>query len=342
VTDSQTRRLASRWAVLAIVAIVTVATAGSAQAITIATVPVGRPGNSNDLATGLGGVSYLYNIGKYDVTVGQYAAFLSAVATTDTYSLYNTSMATDLNIAGIARNGASGGFTYSVIGSPNHPITDVSWGSAARFSNWMNNGQPAGPEGPGTTETGAYTLNGATSDALLNAVTRNAGAKWFIPSESEWFKAAYYDPTAGHYWQYPTGTDTPPTSTPPGSTPNTANFRSVNGVFAVTGSPTYSSTQNYLTDIGAYTASASPYGTFDQGGDANQWNEALIDGAFRGMRGGSWSDFALGRQSRDFGFYPSTGADFIGFRVASIREPGTAVLAAIAFGLAFALRRHFR
>ena len=27
------------------------------------------------------------------------------------------------------------------------------------------------------------------------AITRNAGATYFIPSENEWYKAAYYDPT---------------------------------------------------------------------------------------------------------------------------------------------------
>jgi formylglycine-generating enzyme required for sulfatase activity len=86
-----------------------------------------------------------------------------------------------------------------VIGSPNHPVTHVSWGNAARFTNWLHNGQPTSAEGPGTTETGAYALNGATSNDDLLAVSRSAGAKWFIPSEDEWYKAAYYDPVAGHY-----------------------------------------------------------------------------------------------------------------------------------------------
>ena len=119
------------------------------QAITIDTVPIGNPGNANDPATGnlYGGVAYNYRIGKYDVTVGQYTAFLNAVAATDTYGLYNPSMATDLNIAGIAQS-VSSPYTYSVIGSPNHPITYVSWGDAARFANWLNNGQPTrGPKG---------------------------------------------------------------------------------------------------------------------------------------------------------------------------------------------------
>ena len=156
--------------------------ATSSAAVTIDTVPVGNVGNANDPATGnlYGGVSYAYNIGKYEVTVGQYTAFLNAVAATDTYGLYNPSMATDLNIAGIAQSCASG-CTYSVIGSPNHPVTYVSWGDAARFANWLHNGQPTGAQNASTTEDGAYTLNGATSDAALNAVSRNANATWFIP-----------------------------------------------------------------------------------------------------------------------------------------------------------------
>jgi sulfatase modifying factor 1 len=230
-------------------------------AITIETVPIGNPANPPDTAvmttdgtTGYGSVGYNYRIGKYDVTVGQYAAFLNAVAATDTYRLYYQFMAMDFNIAGIAQSGASGSYSYSVIGSPNHPITYVGWGDAARFVNWLHNGQPTGPEGPGTTETGAYTLNGATLNADLMAVSRNAGAKWFIPNENEWYKAAYYDPVAGHYWNYATGTNATPTSAPPGNIANTANYYGPKG-YAVTGSKT-NDNENYLTDVGAYTGSA--------------------------------------------------------------------------------------
>jgi formylglycine-generating enzyme required for sulfatase activity len=279
-------------------------------------------------------VAYRFNIGKYDVTVGQYAGFLNAVAATDNYGLYNPSMATDLNIAGIARNGQSGSYNYSVIGSPDHPITYVSWGDAARFANWLNNGQPVGVEGPGTTETGAYTLNGAVSDAALNAVTRSASAKWFIPSESEWYKAAYYDPAAGHYWTYATGTNTTPTSAPPGSDPNTANFYSFSTGFVVTSTSysDFSNRQDYLTDVGAYTASASPYGTFDQTGNVFQWNEALIDGVGRGVRGGAWYyDASYLPSSGRYNYYPSgKNFSYFGFRVATIPEPSTGMLAIVA------------
>ncbi len=315
------------------------------RAITISTVPVGNPGNAADPANsgsvpGIGSVGYNYSIGTYDVTVGQYTAFLNAVAATDTYSLYNSSMATDLNVAGIAQNGSSGSYTYSVIGSANHPITYVSWGDAARFSNWLANGQPTGAEGNGTTETGSYTLNGATSDAALNAIARNANATWVIPTENEWYKAAYYDPVAGHYWNYATGTNTPPTSAPPGSTPNTANFYDNTTGYAVTGSTSYNPNQNYLTDVGAYTASASPYGAYDMGGDVFQWNETLISGSFRGLRRGSWSSDSNLLQSSDRIYdNPSDEGFLAGFRVATVPEPSTAVLAGIAGVLTLAFRK---
>jgi formylglycine-generating enzyme required for sulfatase activity len=304
-------------------------------AIAIDTVPIGNPGNVNDPATGnlYGGVPYNYRMGKYDVTIGQYTAFLNAVAATDTYNLYNPSMATNLNIAGISQSCIAGSCSYSVIGSPNHPITYVSWGDAARFSNWLHNGQPTGVESSGTTETGAYTLNGAVTIDALQAIARNGGAKWFIPTENEWYKAAFYDPAAGHYWIYATGSNMTPTSAPAGSTPNTANFHGDITGFAVTGSTSYSSTQNYLTDVGAYTASASPYGTFDQDGNVFQWNEAVVGGSFRGMRGGDWGDdsFHLSSSYRVIN-YPKLEDRLFGFRLATVPEPVTGLLAILACG----------
>jgi formylglycine-generating enzyme required for sulfatase activity len=187
-----------------------------------------------------------------------------------------------------------------VIGSADHPITYVSWGDAARFTNWLHNGQPAGAEGPGTTETGAYTLNGATSSPALMAVTRNANAIWFIPTENEWYKAAYYQPAAqggdsDSYWTYPMRTNSFPFSDqPPGATPDNTrvgnfyrNDFMVNGyddgyAVAVSASLDPDPSQNYLNDVGAYTASPIFYGTFDQGGNAREWNETPVFSPSRG------------------------------------------------------------
>jgi formylglycine-generating enzyme required for sulfatase activity len=275
-------------------------------------------GNTSE-ASVYGRVPYDFSIGKYEVSLAQYARFLNAVAATDTYGLYNTSMGTNDNMKGIARSGSDGSYTYSVIGSGNRPVTYVSWFDAARFCNWLHNECPSGVQGETTTECGAYTLDGATSGGL--DITRNPGAKYWIPSEDEWYKAAYHRSNsqggpADHYYQYPTMSDTAPGNTiGPLPLTNHANFYTT--VFSVTQSA-YSGTQNYLTDGGAYGGSASFYGTFDQGGNVWEWNDAVISGSSRGLRGGSWgTDESYLRSSLRNLDFPDDELDFIGFRVAS-------------------------
>jgi hypothetical protein len=211
--------------------------------------------------------------------------------------------------------GRSGGYTYNVIGSANHPITYVNWYDAARFTNWLYNGQPTtGGEGNETTETGSYMLNGFNP----NNVTRNANATWVIPTENEWYKAAYYNPASNSYFQYPFSSSTVPTSAPPGGAPNTGNFYADGTGFAVT--PGYSPTQNYLTNVGAYASSASPYGAFDMGGDVFQWNESPV-GTGRGNRGGAWYyDSDTLASSYQGNNSPGVADQFIGFRVAYIPQ----------------------
>ena len=187
---------------MAAVAAMVLLAAGATQAVVIDTVPVGNPGNAAD-STGYGSVAYLYNIGKYEVTAGQYTAFLNAVAATDTYALYNTEHVESacLRLRHSA-NGSSGSYTYSVAPTyANRPVNYVSFWDACRFANWLNNGQG----GPGTTEYGTYTLT--TSGMANNTITRNTGATWAVTSEDEWYKAAYYNGTTSGYWLYPTGSN---------------------------------------------------------------------------------------------------------------------------------------
>ncbi len=296
-------------------------------------VTVGNPGNAADPATGslYGSVPYTYQIGKYDVTAGQYTAFLNAVAKTDTYGLYSSGMAVvgsgGTYGCGIVQSGSSGSYTYAVATAyQNYPVNYVSWGDAARFSNWLQNGQPTGAQGAGTTETGAYTLNGAITNAALMAVTRNAGATYVIPSENEWYKAAYYDPNkpgGAGYWSYPTKSNTAPINILSSTGTNNANFYDSHG----TGNGGYTDPTNFLTPVGAFASSPGPYGTYDQGGDVFQWNETAVTSSSRGSRGAAFNESSdwLIASLRVWGDPTGENATS-GFRVADVPEPGSITL----------------
>ena len=93
------------------------------------------------------------------------------------------------------------------------------------------------------------------------AITRNAGATYFIPSENEWYKAAYYKGggTNAGYWLYPTQSNTAPSNVLSATGTNNANYHGTRRATPIRA--------NYLTPVGTFAASPGPYGTFDQGGD---------------------------------------------------------------------------
>ena len=280
--------------------------AASAQ-VTMAWSYVGNPGNPadttvmNDGTTGYGSMAYNYNIGTYDVTNSQYVAFLNSNDATgaNTLGLYSSYMSSS-PYGGINYNsGAANGSKYSVIsGDGNHPVNYETWYSAIRFANWLNNGQV-----PGGTETGAYTLLGGTPTPSNNdSITRNAGATVFLPSENEWYKAAYYNPATSSYYLYPTSSNTAPNATGPTATPNSANYASLVG---------------NLTDVGAYSGTTSPYGAFDMGGNVYQWNESVIATFSRALRGGSFYDSPdMLLSSYRTNYLGSSVVEELGFRVA--------------------------
>ena len=97
---------------------------------------------------------------------------------------------------------------------------------------------------------------------------RHKDARYFIPSEDEWYKAAYYDPNKngeglGGYYEYPTGSDTPPTAVASGTDEGTAVFD-----------------QDPINDTVASVYEAgglSSYGTMGQGGNAYEYIESAAD-----------------------------------------------------------------
>jgi hypothetical protein len=194
-----------------------------ARAVTIAWSPVG---NAADPATGslYGAVGYSYNIGTYDVTNSQYVEFLNAkdASGADPLGLYNSNMSNP-TYGGIKYSaGNANGSKYSVMsGDGNHPVNFVTFYDTLRFANWLNNGGQTNSD----TETGAYTLLGGTpTPSSGNSITRNAGATIFLPSESEWYKAEFYNTATHSYFQYPTSSNTTPTGSSPTALPNHANI----------------------------------------------------------------------------------------------------------------------
>jgi formylglycine-generating enzyme len=299
-------------------------TVGMAQAINIDMVPVGNSGNApdtlvmNDGTTGYGSVGYSYSISKCEITAGQYTEFLNAVAgASDPYGLYNNIMGIGIYGSTITKSGS----IYTAV-LPNEPALYISWSNAARFCNWMQTG---------TTENGAYTLGGHIDASYLSTVTRNPGATYVIPSENEWYKAAYYDPNkvapgVGGYWLYPTKSNDYPGNTYPSSSANNANYRyaTPNGNYTLGVTP-------WTTEVGSFANSLSAYGTLDQGGNVWEWNEKIFYPQYstRGLRGGGFTEpsstLAASFRNADS---PTIHAANYGFRIAVVPEPGSIILLA--------------
>jgi len=299
----------------------------AAHAVTLEMVTVGNPGNApdtevmiTDLTTGFGSVGYVYQIGKYEVTAGQYTEFLNAVAKADPHRLYHDLMG---DLVGIQRSDSSPNYSYSVGSNcgddcASLPVSLVSFWDAARFANWLHNGQPSGAQGPGTTEDGAYVNVGNKA-----TFARQPGAKYFIPSEDEWYKAAYHDQSAGlaaSYFDYPTGTNSQPGND---LTETTKPGNNVNTPFTGEGHPFD------RTMVGEFELSDNPYGTFDQGGNVWEWNEGLYFSA-RALRGGSFLTNGI-RAFYRTGNDPIFEDLDVGFRIATIiPEPSALLLGALA------------
>ncbi len=354
---------------------------------------------------GYGSVAYEYQIGRGEVTIGQYAAFLNAVATVPSESfqtnLWNSNMQTNPNVAGISRSGmgtSADPYLYSVMGSGERPITYVSFYEAAAFTNWLSNGAV----GNSTIMSGAYTISsggvtevsrsgnvatltsaghtlslgdevtiadasGFNGTHIVTAVTvstfsfvqagsdqgvtaasgtltgvsatRNVSASWWLPSEDEWVKAAYYDPTlndgTGGYTLHANRSNSMTTNMIGAA--DGANYFDED--FATTQNIRYSNSQDYLTEGGAYPETLSYYGTFDQAGNVLEWNEAFVLDSWRGIRGGSWDigEIVMRAASRGYGD-PTVESPFIGFRVASVPEPSIPLLMLIG-GMIYFLKR---
>jgi hypothetical protein len=261
-------------------------------------VTIGNPGNVAD-STGdpnpAGAVSYSYRIGTYEIPE-------------DAVRKANAQSVLEGNPLGI---------TLDTRG-PNKPATSLSWFEAAKFVNWLNTN---------TGNTPAYKFDASGNFQLWQSgdpgydagnLFRNKLAHYFLPSDDEWYKAAFYDPIAGHYWDYPTGSDTAPTPVAFGTAPGTAVYQ-----------------QDGPADV-MLAGGLSPYGSLGQAGNVLEWEETESDlvndnpSAERGVRGGAWIHTITTLDiSSAFRNHASPGGmpTNAGFRIASsVPEPATLFL----------------
>ncbi|MCY3006454.1 MAG: SUMF1/EgtB/PvdO family nonheme iron enzyme [Planctomycetota bacterium] len=269
-------------------------------------VMIGNPNNAAD-TTGepnpAGAVGYEYGIGKFEVSE-------------DMIAKYNANFGTANSLAITLQDMTSYGGN-----SHNKPATGVSWNEAARFVNWLNTST-------GNQAAYKFTTGGVNDDIALwtsgdagydaNNLYRNSLAKYVLPSYKEWHKAAYYDPIISTYYDYPTGSNTPPTAVASGTTAGTAvYFQSI--------------AQGPATVDQA--GGLSPYGVMGLGGNVREWEEGSQDlanssgSSILAVRGGNWFlSFQYLMPWDPSGFDPLQKNYNTGFRVASLSSSAPPVV----------------
>ena len=230
-----------------------------------------------------GKVDYVYDIGKYMVTDPHYEA------------------------SGLPR--PWDGIMFPT--GDNAPVNFVSWENAARFTNWLTTGD----EDKGVYNTSDWTVINPDRTQLVAAVNALDGVSgvsrvYFLPTEDEWYKAAYYDPNSESYNLYGTGKDT--------IDGTEANYNA--------------SGRNSVTKVGTFEVSThlpSAYGAYDMAGNLHDWTETFDgDSDNPVFRGGAYVHDASGLAASGGGssLDPDGAYRVIGFRVASIPEPASVTM----------------
>ncbi|OHB42490.1 MAG: hypothetical protein A2Y13_07155 [Planctomycetes bacterium GWC2_45_44] len=267
--------------VVCMMAVVDVALTDTIRGINIDFVTIGNPRHTRTEAdsNGCSAIHYVYRIGKYEVTNAQWNAFASVAGV----PTGNPSYAYDQN-------------TSSAVAQ--QPTNNVSWYEAAQFCNYLTSGDKS---------CGVYQFTGNNANPGDFVGVNRASAQvfygliYFLPTEDEWFKAAYYKSDGTGYSLYANGRNTIPAAG------NGWNYYK-GGAY---GEPW---------NVGAGTQEQN--GTFDMMGNVWEWTEARSSTSYCGARGGSCgsSDIFL-RSSPVISYEPSDESCFGGFRVASLSVP---------------------
>lgn len=278
-------------------------------------VRIGNPGNARDPVYKVGRVDYEFEMARHQVTNAEWCEFMNAVGVEKSISLglYNPDMSTgvcggiDLVTSPNASDPDPGACTNQTIkqfrsktGWSARPVVYVGYRDAMRYCNWLQTGD---------TEKGAY-------DVSRPYGRRLPGARYFIPSDDEWCKAAYHDPTrlgVRKFWDYPSRTcDLPPNAA---GQPHACNYLR-DGVHLGLKGP------YFLAEVADYPNSDSYYGCRQMGGNAWEWIEPVGPSKLN-LRGGSfgYTEFGMGIWNRDEAGF-SDELNVFGLRLARVALDG--------------------
>jgi hypothetical protein len=285
-------------------------------------------GKSNlpDPCQEVGGVPYEYGIGKVEVTVEQYVAFLNTVDPfgRNQMGLYSENESGtawprfgQIDYSALARAGRH--YAAAAPEWNDKPYGFANFLRSARFDNSVANGKVLSRTSSSSngfdyvTYTVRLSRRSGTGmyDMHTRAPVRTKESGFVIPSQNEWIKAAYYDPTGAgtfSYWWYPTNPGSPfseggvpsPVALDPttgdvvnSSTQPLANFHAEGqaGAYWCPSNQTqeacetvnplhmpakaykklYQGSLNTVGQAGTY----SPWGTLEQGGNAVEWTDTI-------------------------------------------------------------------
>ncbi len=260
-------------------------------------VTIGGAGNSND-GTGnqaYGGVSYEYKISATEVSIAEFQAYRTATSTTGNEGYWNDGTRT----VGTAA-----------------PASNVSLYEAMKYCNYLTSGNVN--SGYYNTSDGGSTYQ-ANASSHIDYATAN-GTTYFVPTEDEWYKAAYYSVLGNSYSLYADGSDTVPTE---GGGATGWNYNGAN------------SSPNYTRDVMA--GSSEQNTTVNMMGNVWEWMEDSA-GVVRG--GGFIEADDYLRSTYRLDYNPSSEGGGAGFRpVEVVPEPATAGLLGISAIVFYAIRR---
>ncbi len=282
------------------------------------------PGGELFSNAGVGAVAYEYRLAEREVTTTEWLEFVRA------YTPYYTGNpeAPGINGSWIRYDFAPG--QYHVVAGSEQYAADMSWRMAARFVNWLHNGK--------VNEAWAFE-NGAYDTSTFNDVspftdqlTHSPGARFWIPTQDEWFKAAYFDPdrfgsNLPGYWLYPDGGNEPLVIGLPEEGGETS--------AGLAGPHPFDPYVN----VGSYPLVRSPWGLLDVSGGLGEWLEnADPDRTGRAAYGSStffqFPEFSDRADYNGSGAFPIDAFSPYGLRIAAtIPSPAITPLFLVAIAL---------